>query len=400
MRLLSAVLALALALPVFADKPRLKTFDEAWKTTKAHFYDKKMHGVDWDAMKEKYRPLAKAAKTQTELIEITNRMLGELKASHLVLMSKSAYEEHMLPELGSDAVPQVGFEAVEMDGGVFVRTILEGGPAEKAGIRRGDRLVKINGVPARKSDLLEQAGSDPGLPWAPLWFVRTEGDAALTLTIESERGKPRAVVVTPAPISAVQATKNSVKVISYKGMKFGYVHAWHFLVGDIFQTVSAAMAKEFRKCDGLLLDVRGRGGSPFVMNAILGLFRTGAWDRPVVLLVDDRSRSAKEIFLWSWMKEDLGPTVGRTTEGAVLGSQFFPLTDGTCLLCPVVDGRQYTKGTKLEGVGVTPHHVVEFPLPFANGYDEILEFGKDRLRIEVKRAKARAAVAFVLRLVG
>ena len=32
--------------------------------------------------------------------------------------------------------------------------------------------------------------------------------------------------------------------------------------------------------------------------------------------------------------------------------------------------------------GVTPDHVVEYPLPYANGYDEILEFGKDRLVID------------------
>jgi carboxyl-terminal processing protease len=398
MRLLAAALTLTLALPALAEKPRIKTFDEAWKTTKEHFYDKKMHGKDWEALKAEYRPLAKAAKTQTELIEITNRMLGELKASHLVLMSKDAYQEHMLPEMGSEPVPQVGFEAIEIDGGLFVRSILEGGPAEKAGIKRGDRIVKINGVPAKKSELVEQAGSDPGLPWPPLWYLRAEGTEKVLLTVESEKGKPRSVTVTPEPISAVEATRNSVRVIKYHGMKFGYVHTWHFLVAPIFQTVSNAMAKEFKKCDGLLLDVRGRGGSPIVMNAILGLFRTGAWDKPVVLLVDDRSRSAKEIFTWSFMKEHLGPAVGRTTEGAVLGSQFFPLSDGSCLLCPVVDGKVYTKGDKLEGKGVTPDHVVEYPLPWSNGFDEILEFGKDRLEIEVRRARAKAAVAFFLGL--
>lgn len=393
-------LALAFALPALAEKPRIKTFDEAWKTTRDRFYDKKKIAATWEALRDKYRPLAKEAKTQEELIDVTNRMLGELKVSHLVLMSKAAYQEHMLPEMGADPTPQVGFEAVEQDGGLFVRSILEGGPAEKAGIRRGDRLVKIDGVPAKKSERLEKAGSDPGLPWAPLWFVEAGDAESVTLTVESEKGKPRVVVVKPEPISAVMATKNSVKVVKYQGMKFGYVHVWHFLVAPMYETVSNAMAKDFRKCDGLLLDIRGRGGSPIVMNAILGLFRTGAWDKPVVLLVDDRSRSAKELFTWFWQKENLGPTVGRTTEGAVLGSQFFPLSDGSCLLCPVVDGRQYTRGTTLEGVGVTPDHVVEHPLPWANGYDEIVEFGKERLAIEVKRARVRAAVAVWFGLAG
>ncbi|MCE9581000.1 MAG: PDZ domain-containing protein [Planctomycetes bacterium] len=400
MRLIAICLSLVLSVSAFAEKPRIKTFDEAWKTTKANFYDKKQVGETWDALKDKYRPLAKEAKTETELIEITNRMLGELKASHLVLMSKDAYQEHMLPELGSEPRPQLGFEAIEIDGGIFVRSLLEGGPAVKAGIKRGDRIVKIEGVAAKKSGRLEDEGCDPGLPWPPLYYVRLEGTDPVEMTVESEKGKPRTVTVTPEAISGVIATQNSVRVIKYHGMKFGYVHTWHFLVSQIFGTVSSAMAKEFSQCDGLLLDVRGRGGSPIVMNAILGLFRTGAWDKPVVLLVDDRSRSAKEIFTWSWMREHLGPAVGRTTEGAVLGSQFFPLGDGSCLLCPVVDGRVYTKGDKLEGKGVTPDHVVDYPLPYANGYDEILEFGKDRLELEVKRVKVRAAIFAVLKLVG
>ncbi|NUN47197.1 MAG: hypothetical protein HUU15_00010 [Candidatus Brocadiae bacterium] len=400
MRLLTVVLAAALALPALAEKPRIKTFDEAWRTTRDRFYDKTMNGRDWAALKEEYRPLAKKAKTQEELIGITNRMLGELGVSHLVLIPKEAYQDHFVPEMGGKPTPQVGFEAVEVDGKLFVRNLLEGGPADKAGIRRGDRLVRIAGVEAKASERLTAAGSDPGLPWPPLWYVAADGKEPVELVIESKKGRSRTVTIRPEPISMVQASENSVRVIRHGGMKFGYVHTWHFLTPLIYGTVSKAMTEKFEDCDGLLLDIRGRGGSPLVMNAILGLFRTGAWDRPVVLLVDDRSRSAKEIFTWVFMDEDLGPTVGRTTEGAVLGSTFVELSDGSCLLVPVQNAQFYTKGEKLEGVGVTPHHVVDFPLPYANGYDEILEFGKERLEIEVKRRRARAAIAMLLRLVS
>ncbi|MBI2923392.1 MAG: hypothetical protein HYY18_20230 [Planctomycetes bacterium] len=391
MRLLPVALAFALSLPALAEKPDIKTFEEAWQTTQKNFFDKKMNGRDWKALHEKYLPYAKKAKTQDELISVTNRMLGELKVSHLVLISKDSYTEHFLPEMGSKPSPQVGFEAVLLEGELWVRNLLEGGPAEKAGILRGDRLVSVDGVAAKKSKLLEETGCDPGLPWPALYYVRAPKDRAVTLEVESKKGRVREVVVNPEPISMIGATQNSVRVIRHNGMRFGYVHTWHFLATAIYGTVSKAMKKEFRHCDGLLLDIRGRGGSPLVMNAILGLFRTGAWDKPVVLLVDDRSRSAKEIFAWMFMKEELGPVVGRTTEGAVLGSQFFPLSDGSCLLVPVVDGKMFTKGVKLEGAGVTPHHVVEYPLPYANGFDEILEFGKGRLEIEVKRARGRAA---------
>ena len=32
-------------------------FDDAWRTMKYRFYDAKMHGKDWDAMRAKYKPL-------------------------------------------------------------------------------------------------------------------------------------------------------------------------------------------------------------------------------------------------------------------------------------------------------------------------------------------------------
>ena len=44
MRFIAICLSLVLSVSAFAEKPRIKTFDEAWKTTKANFYDKKQMG--------------------------------------------------------------------------------------------------------------------------------------------------------------------------------------------------------------------------------------------------------------------------------------------------------------------------------------------------------------------
>ena len=35
----------------------LETFDACWRLVKRHFYDPGLHGVDWNAMRERYRPL-------------------------------------------------------------------------------------------------------------------------------------------------------------------------------------------------------------------------------------------------------------------------------------------------------------------------------------------------------
>jgi len=36
-------------------------FDECWRVMKYRFYDEKMHGVDWAAMKARYEPLLRTS---------------------------------------------------------------------------------------------------------------------------------------------------------------------------------------------------------------------------------------------------------------------------------------------------------------------------------------------------
>jgi C-terminal processing protease CtpA/Prc len=78
------------------------------------------------------------------------------------------------------------------------------------------------------------------------------------------------------------------------------------------------------------------------------------WSKPVVFLVDDRTRSAKELLSWHIRDESLGPLVGEKTEGAVLGAHFVPLPGGHWLEL----GAQEVpvNGVTLEGVGVEPTH--------------------------------------------
>src|SRR6185503_7587203 len=57
-------------------------FDDGWRTMKYRFYDPKMHGMDWDAARAKYRPLVDFVGDRQELLNIINEMIGELNASH------------------------------------------------------------------------------------------------------------------------------------------------------------------------------------------------------------------------------------------------------------------------------------------------------------------------------
>ena len=57
-------------------------FDEVWETVRDRFYDPHLHGLDWNAMRERYRPPAIEAGRPGRTRGHVNAMLAELGASH------------------------------------------------------------------------------------------------------------------------------------------------------------------------------------------------------------------------------------------------------------------------------------------------------------------------------
>ncbi|MBV6654158.1 MAG: PD40 domain-containing protein, partial [Mameliella sp.] len=57
-------------------------YKDAWRMERDYFYDKNMHGVDWDAMYDKYLPLVNRVTTRNELTDVIARLVGELSALH------------------------------------------------------------------------------------------------------------------------------------------------------------------------------------------------------------------------------------------------------------------------------------------------------------------------------
>ncbi|MBI3097689.1 MAG: hypothetical protein HYY93_05490 [Planctomycetes bacterium] len=368
--------------PARAADVRPGVLDEAWRTVKKSFYDKNLHGVDWEAVREKYRPRAETAGTQAEVHAVINEMLAELKASHLVVVEKDIYLTHFVPEFAGKKTLRPGFEVRLHDGRYFAHAIIEGGPATRAGLHLGDEIVSINGLPPAECPDLADAGSDPGIVADPHLVCRVVEGRPVRLEVRRTRGgEPVPLEIMPEKTSMVAGSRASVRVEERRGIKLGVIHLWHFLSAEMGILMNRAVKNEFQEADGLLLDIRGRGGSPFVMNAVLSAIRPrGAWKKPVVLLIDEGSRSAKEVFAWLFRKERLGTVVGRKTPGAVLGSTFVVLSDGSALLMPVMDVKNLTGGKSLEGKGVAPDIEVTEPDEYLDGRDPIFEKGMDVLR--------------------
>ena len=406
-RILSLILLLGVALadPGQAAEKDLKTFDAVWKTVRRSFYDKGLHGVDWDQAREVYRPLLQEAESDAEVRALLLDMLALLNASHTTIIDGAVFKG-MAAELVNRRTLTFGLLLEEsLPGRYFVRAFYEGGPAAEAGLRMGDRIVAVDGIPVEESPEIVDAGYDPALPGPRLLFLGSHSERVLRLTVQPhpDAETRRTVRIRPVEMNAVDAAHNSVRVVEQDGVRIGTLHIW-FCSEGVSDVLRDAVTGELSDCDVLVLDIRGRGGYANVVREILDIFRErrsfwqkmrsepgkpALWDRPVVILTDERSRSAKEILAYRVRQTGAAILVGQRTEGAVLGAVFHALPDGSYLELAGVAVPE--GGVSLEGVGVEPHHEIDLVVPYARGKDTIFDKGCEVAVQEIRRLRAASA---------
>lgn len=115
------------------------------------------------------------------------------------------------------------------------------------------------------------------------------------------------------------AMRKSARVISHKGTDVGYVHVWSFAGERYYELLKEIISTQLASAKALVIDLRyGPGGAnPEYLNLFNGRIpvikqklRNGQswtndpqWRKPVVLLVDDDTRSGKEIFAFQNSKQ-------------------------------------------------------------------------------------------------
>lgn len=371
-------------------------FEQVWQKVSQEFYDPKMHKVAWRKIRTKYYPLAKKARSKAELHEIIHTMLGELKSSHLALIENDVFQEHFIAELRNEKVKTFGMDLVLLEQGLFIAGIADGGPADLAGLRRGDRILTVNGMDPQRSEILRPAGNDPGLPGPAGYFIAPEKPVKLSLERRPEAGEKGlfSITIKPYPWNLVAASKSSRRIIKRRGVAMGHMHMWHLANLGVVSNLRKALLGKFRDCEGLILDLRGRGGTPGLVNETLSLFEKydpfgPRWQRPVVAIIDGGTRSAKEVLAFHLKRRKIATLVGERTQGAVLGGRFFALRDGSHLMIPTTDMRTLTYGISLEGNGVKPHVKVKDKLPWADGHDPLLERAAEELYWKIRKQQRK-----------
>lgn len=336
-----------------------QVFDRAWKLVDDHFFDARFRGVDWLAMKAKYRPQAEAATDAAALYRILNTMLAELKESHLAAITpRQSFEE------GTRAQVLTGFFVSRLEGRWVVVDVYHRSPAEEAGLRPGWIAVSRNGQPV-------------GERWD---FPRPQSGQPVDFQFLDEHDQPHDLHLLPRLV--VTRRENDVR-----RLPGGIVYLRFGDFGAESRRWLSAQLKAHLDAPAVILDLRRNpGGGVFSLEITLGEFfpkavdigvvvrrsgtesPQGAWQwwparyaGKVAILVDNSSASAAEIFSHVMQFHHRAIVVGRRTAGAVIVAREYPLPDGGRLQVATEDYRGLD-GKRLEGNGVKPDVEVELKL--------------------------------------
>jgi carboxyl-terminal processing protease len=246
----------------------------------------------------------------------------------------------------------IGVQFIRYQDTVAIVRVIPGGPSELAGIKAGDRLVTVNdtaivGKELKDSDIISRLKGPKGTPVKVGVYRRSSNE---TLEMELLRGS------IPVP---------SVDVAYMINDEVGYIKVSRFAATTYFEFSEGLERLESEGVKKLIVDLRGNTGgylseatnmiNEFLSENKMMVYTEGKsqprtdyksngngrfQDLPVIVLIDEVSASASEIFAGAIQDNDRGKIVGRRSFGKGLVQEQRRLPDGSALRLTVA--RYYT----------------------------------------------------------
>ncbi|AOX19127.1 Tricorn protease-like protein [Kozakia baliensis] len=374
-------------------------FDDAWRLHRDHFYDRNLRGVDWDATRERYRPLVARLGDRSDLDDLLGQMVGELGALHSQLRPADTGTRP-----ASDLIAGLGAHLTRQPGGFIIDHIYAGDPnlpdelspllAPGVDAREGDLITGINGqsvvgAPDLSTFLADQAGRQV------LLAIKRGGREIRTVSMATSMKRENALRYRDWEIGRAQA------VAKASGGKIGYLHLQ--AMGD---TDIASFARDFYANldkDGLIVDVRRNMGGN-IDSWVLSQLMRRAWmfwarydNAPsvnmqqafrgrIVVLCDEFTYSDGETFSQGIKSLHIAPLVGMRTAGAGVwlsdSDRLIDSGNARTAENPYFDMNGHWL---VENHGVEPDKSVEnMPVATFKGQDQQLSAAIDLLQQELK----------------
>ena len=224
---------------------------------------------------------------------------------------------------------------------ILVISVISGGPAEKAGLMPFDRIITINDsvFSGKKKNQTEIMKTLRGAKDSKVKLGVRRGDSPDLLTFEVTRGD--------VPVNSVDVAYEAAEGI-------GYIKVSKFARNTYNEFITAIAQLKQKNCSSFIIDLRGNTGgymdaainmiNEFMPEGRLIVYTEGksfprsdvyangtgtCKDAPIVVLTDEISASASEIFAGAIQDNDRGLIIGRRTYGKGLVQTQIALNDGS-----------------------------------------------------------------------
>ena len=355
---------------------QVETFQALWKHLEEDYIYFESAEIDWDALHDQYLQRVEAGLTPEEFSALIEELQAELPEGSLAYQSRAERIEADVADASSyEGIGAfVGFNE-EPEPHIVLLDVIEGSPAEKAGLKAHDSILEIDGNPI----LLEE-----GL--TAVDRVRGPAGSSVTLSIQSPGEPARSVEVKRGKLS----TTGRLQAYNLTGTDYGYLLfppvGYDTLDEDVVKSMQVFTTN--RKLEGLILDLRIANSSRgWPLEAIYTMFYNGAMGEfynrndkqlvqvqgqdvlgsqevPLVVLVGRNTSGTPEILAASLQMHKRATVIGENTPGSIEGTTSFYLPDGSELF---IQSTSFVlpNGDEVGTQGVVPDIVIE------TGWDQV-----------------------------
>jgi carboxyl-terminal processing protease len=348
---------------------------------KKNYYDTEFHGIDLEARFKAAKEKAKTATSTGQLMGIIAQTLLDFNDSHL----------YFIPP-GRANRTDYGWEMQAIGEGVYVTAIKPGSDAEAKGLKEGDKIISVGGFVPRRDELWKLEYLFKGLrPQPGLHLVVQSPDGnqrELDAMAKIKQGKQIMDLTNSIDFADLdRRAEDEDRLDRSRYVEIGEeVMIWKLPTFAVDEAAIEAMMSRAKKFKSLILDLRGNGGGYVVtcQRLVSGFFskelkiaehkgrkeikpmksrdNNNPFTGKLIVLIDNRSASAAEIFARVIQLEKRGTVIGDRSAGMVMRARVFPHELGLDTIIPyaasVTDADVImADGKSLEKVGVTPDEV-------------------------------------------
>ncbi len=355
-----------------------RVFEALWTHLQDNYIYYESADVDWDALHKKYLERINSGLSNEQFTALIQELASELPSGSITYQSRAERIEAETSDLSTyDGIGAfIGFSE-DPAPHIILLSVIEGSPAEEAGLKAHDSIFKIDGNPVQLEEGVNAVNR-----------IRGPAGSSVTLDVQTP-GKPeRSIELQRAKLTSTGTLESSL----IPGTDYGYLLfppiGYTKLMEDVQKSLQTFTTN--RTLEGLVLDLRIAGSARgWPLEELFTLFHNGnvgefynsakqtqvitikgqdqfsSQSVPLVVLVGQNTTGWPEIRAASLQAGDRAEIVGANTPGEVETTASFYLPNGSRVFIESASFR-LPNGEELGNSGIRPDVEVEA------GWDEVL----------------------------